>query len=37
MAKVGLGTAIAPTLTPGGSFWTKGINWLNPSRYLGRG
>lgn len=41
MAKVGLttglGAAVAPTLVPGGSFWTKGINWLNPSKYLGRG
>ena len=41
MAKIGLttglGAAIAPTLVPGGSFWTKGIQWLNPSRYLGRG
>lgn len=41
MAKVGLttglGAAIAPTLVPGGSFWTKGIQWLNPSKYLGRG
>ena len=41
MAKVGLttglGAAIAPTLVPGGSFWTKGIQWLNPSKYLGKG
>ena len=37
MAKVGLGTAIAPTLMPGGSFWTKGIQWLNPSKYFGKG
>lgn len=41
MAKIGLttglGAAITPTLVPGGSFWTKGIQWLNPSKYLGRG
>ena len=41
MAKIGLttglGAAIAPTLVPGGSFWTKGIQWLNPSKYLGKG
>ena len=37
MAKVGLGAAIAPTLIPGGSFWTKGIQWLNPSKDLGKG
>ena len=37
MAKTGLGATITPTLVPGGSFWTKGINWLNPSKYLGRG
>lgn len=36
-ATVGLTAALAPALAPGGSFWTKGIQWLNPSHYLGRG
>ena len=33
----GLTTAVTPALLPGGAFWTKGIQWLNPSRYLGKG
>lgn len=36
-ATAGLTAALAPALAPGGSFWTKGIQWLNPSHYLGRG